>query len=60
MLVGGKKVTLKASTAAIDTGTSLIAMPLEDYVAVNTALGGLIIPGIPVALFGKPPTLIHI
>lgn len=52
MFVGNRTVAIKAATAAIDTGTSLIAMPHEDFVNVNTALGAIIVPDLPVAIFG--------
>ncbi|KAL2913373.1 aspartic proteinase precursor [Polyrhizophydium stewartii] len=38
--LGGKKLNVKSNKAAIDTGSSLFALPTEEADAINKALGG--------------------
>jgi len=42
--VGTNKVAVTTSSAAIDTGTTLIVMPTTDAKAVNDLIGGTLIP----------------
>jgi saccharopepsin len=37
--LGGKKLNVKSRSAAIDTGTSLCALPTKEADAINTAIG---------------------